>query len=275
MGERGTGKELVARAVHYASARAEAPLVPVHLSGIPPDRVESELFGWARLHDSPPAAPGLFPAAAGGSVLVEDVAEADPSLQVRLLRLLEEGLVFPAGSRQGARLDVRVLAATRHDLGAMVKAGTFRQDLHERLGGITVEVPPLRERGDDLLLLTRHFMERFAMEANRRVPTLSDRAVQVLTGHGWPGNVRELENSIQRLVFGADDDVLDVADLPALLRFSAPRDRHALRSLADVEGEHIRAVVQGVDGNLTRAAEILGINRKTLREKMKRLDPEP
>jgi DNA-binding NtrC family response regulator len=166
-------------------------------------------------------------------------------------------------------VDVRVLAATNKDLSGLVKKGLFREDLFYRLNVITIFMPPLRERGDDILLLARHFIARFSDEIGKTPPRLSDEAIQSLYNYDWPGNVRELENVIQRLVIMTDGDIVDVSDLPYLMRFSALGKTGFTRSLAEVEREYINNVLASVSGNITKAAEILGIDRKTLREKLK------
>ena len=177
------------------------------------------------------------------------------------------------GARRTQKVDVRVLAATNKDLFNLVSKGTFREDLYFRLNVINISVPPLRERGDDILLLARHFAARFAKELEKPVPRFSENALRVLARYDWPGNVRELENVIQRLLVMTDGDLIEIPDLPPLMRFSASAINGLNRSLAEVEKDHIRNVLAKVGGNKTRAAEILGIDRKTLREKLKLSDP--
>lgn len=173
------------------------------------------------------------------------------------------------GSSQSRKVDVRIIAATNKDLPALVKKGAFREDLFFRVNVLSVEIPPLRDRGDDVLLLTQHFATRFAAELGKPVARFSDSVLQALKTCSWPGNVRELENLIQRLVVMADNNVIDIPDLPALMRFTAFKGSRVHRSLAEVEAEHIRSILASVDGNKSRAAEILQIDRKTLREKMR------
>ncbi|HOZ08704.1 MAG TPA: helix-turn-helix domain-containing protein, partial [candidate division Zixibacteria bacterium] len=177
-----------------------------------------------------------------------------------------------APGRRGVhgRVDVWIVAATNKDLEVLVGKDLFREDLFFRLSVITIAVPPLRERGDDVLVLARHFAEKFAGEQGRTTPRLSDGAIEVFRTYNWPGNVRELENVVRRLVVMSDRDVVDIPDLPALMRYSAPKEGGVARRLAEVEGEYIRNVLARVGGNKTKAAEILGIDRKTLREKLKR-----
>ena len=276
-GESGTGKELVARAIHYTSGRASAPFVPVNCGGIPEGLLESELFGHMKgaFTGATDTRAGFFQTADGGTIFLDEISDTSLSMQANLLRVLQDKEVCMVGSTHPRKVDVRVLAATNKDLTALVKKGTFREDLYFRINVISIAVPPLRERGDDILLLTYSFASRFAAESGKPIPKFSDNVLQALKNCYWPGNVRELENLIQRLVVMADSDIIDVPDLPALMRFTALKGSHQNRSLADVEAEHIRAVLSGVDGNKTQAAEILGIDRKTLREKMKhhRLEP--
>jgi two-component system response regulator HydG len=178
--------------------------------------------------------------------------------------------VYMVGSTRPHHVDVRVLAASNKNLASLVEKELFREDLFYRLNVIPIDLPPLRDREDDLLLLIRHFAAIFAEQAERSVPVFTDDALVVLRSYHWPGNVRELQNVVHRLVVMVDGDVIDIPDLPDLMRVSMPRQSSFTRTLADVEAEYIRNVVESVDGNKTRAAEILGIDRKTLREKLKK-----
>jgi len=270
-GESGTGKELVARAIHYASPRAAEPFVPVNCAGIPEGLVESELFGHVKgaFTSATSNRSGLFVEADGGTMFLDEIGELAPATQAKLLRVLQEREVQNVGADRLRKVDVRVIAATNKDLGAMTSHGTFREDLFYRLNVVTIDLPPLRERGDDVLLLASHFLRHFAEQSSRPVPTLSDRIVAALREYSWPGNVRELQNLIQRLIVMTDGDVIDATSLPLAMRFSVPREKGLHRTLDDIEREHIEAVLATVGGNKTRAAEILGIDRKTLREKLK------
>ena len=270
-GESGTGKELVARAIHYGSSRRSAPFVPVNCGGIPEGLIESELFGHARgaFTGATEMRPGLFQTAEGGTIFLDEIGEIAPSMQVKLLRVLQDKEVVMLGSRRPRKIDVRVIAATNKNLPALVEKGSFREDLFFRINVLVLEIPPLRKRGDDVLLLARHFATRFARELEKPPLQFSDDALRVMRGYDWPGNVRELENVVQRLAVMLEEGVVDVPDLPSLMRFAAPKGTGAHRSLAQVEAEHIRSVLGAVGDNKTRAAEILGIDRKTLREKLK------
>jgi len=271
-GESGTGKELVSRAVHYSSGRASAPFVPVNCGGIPEGLLESELFGFVRgaFTGANESRAGFFQTADGGTIFLDEIAETSLSMQVKLLRVLQDGEVYMIGANRSRRVDVRVLAATNKDLHALVKKGLFREDLFFRLSVITIAVPPLRDRGDDILMLARYFAKKFADDLERPTPEFSPEVLEALRQYSWPGNVRELENLVQRLIVMSDRETIDISELPPLMRFSLPRASGLNRTLAEVETEHIRNVLAEVDGNKTRAAEILGIDRKTLREKLKR-----
>lgn len=275
-GDSGTGKELVARAIHYGSPRASAPFVPVNCGGIPESLLESELFGHAKGAFTGALAHrnGFFQSAEGGTLFLDEVSEMSIAMQVKLLRVLQEKEVPMVGAPKALKVDVRIIAATNKDLLSLVKKGVFREDLFFRLNVINLFIPPLRERGDDILLLAKHFAAKFAAESGQAIPEFSHSALHTLRAYAWPGNVRELENVIHRLVVMSDGVMIDVPDLPELMRFSALRSPVVQRSLAEVEQEHIRNVLAASAGNRTRAAEILDIDRKTLREKLKRYGME-
>ncbi len=274
LGESGTGKELVARAIHYNSPCTSAPFVPVNCGGIPEGLLESELFGHVKgaFTGATESRAGFFHAADGGTIFLDEIGETIPSMQVKLLRVLDDKEICMVGSSQTRRIDVRILAATNKDLHALVQKGIFRKDLFYRLNVITITIPPLRERADDVLLVARHCANKFAKELGKPVPCFSDDALHVLKNYDWPGNVRELENVIQRLVVMTDGDIIEVPDLPSLMRFSALRKTVFDRTLADVEAEYICNVLTSVKGNKTHAAKILGIDRKTLREKINNME---
>ena len=275
-GESGTGKELVARAIHYGSTRSSSPFVPVNCGGIPEGLLESELFGHLKgaFTGATQSRAGFFHTADGGTIFLDEISEMSLSMQVKLLRVLQDKQICMVGSDRMRKVDVRILAATNKDLHDLVKKGIFREDLFYRLNVITISIPPLRERGDDIILLAHHFATRFAAESGPPGGGLrfSDKALQSLRSYNWPGNVRELENVIQRLVVMTDGDLIEVPDLPDLCRFSALRKADFTRTLAEVEAEYISNVLAETDGNKTRAAEILGIDRKTLREKLKKVE---
>lgn len=276
-GESGTGKELAARAIHYGSERSSSPFVAVNCGGIPEGLVESELFGHVKgaFTGASESRAGFFHTADGGTIFLDEISEMSLSMQVKLLRVLQDKQICMVGSDRTRKVDVRILAATNKDLHGLVKKGLFREDLFYRLNVITVSMPPLRERGDDVILLAHYFADRFSEEFGKSSLRFSDKALQGLGSYNWPGNVRELENVIQRLVVMTDGDVIDVPDLPEFCRFSVAGRAGFNRTLAEVENEYITNVLASVGGNKTRAAEILGIDRKTLREKLKKADKLP
>jgi two-component system, NtrC family, response regulator HydG len=272
-GESGTGKEMVARAVHYGGPRAPAPFVPVNCGAIPEGLIESELFGYVKgaYTGADHTRAGYFQTAEGGSLFLDEIAETSPSMQVKLLRALQDGEIAMVGSSRAVRVDVRIIAATNKDLAALVARGSFREDLFYRLNVLAIKVPPLRERGDDFLLLVRHFAGRYAAEYGREPPGFTDRALEAFRRYDWPGNVREMENVIQRILLTGESETIDVSDLPRLMRFAAPRVASAITTLEQMEADHIARVMSSVGGNKSRAASLLGIDRKTLGAKLKRL----
>ncbi len=273
-GESGTGKELVARAIHYSGPRASAPFVPVNCGGIPEGLLESELFGSVRgaFTGATATRPGFFQAADGGSLFLDEISETSLAMQVKLLRVLQDRQVCMVGSTHSRAVDLRVIAATNKDLAELVRQGRFREDLYYRLNVIPLELPPLRERGDDILLLIRHFTDKYAARQERVAPRFSDEALRLLRRHSWSGNVRALENVVQRMVVMVDGDSIEASDLPPLLRTARLPSLRLDRTLAEVEQDYVRRVVDSVGGNKSKAAQILGIDRKTLRVKLRRAE---
>ncbi|MFI4855331.1 MAG: sigma-54-dependent transcriptional regulator [Phycisphaerales bacterium JB065] len=281
-GESGTGKELVARAIHYRGASAAAPFLAVNCAAIPESLIESELFGHAKgsFTGATTAREGFFVAANGGSLFLDEVAELSPIAQAKLLRVLQEHAVQPVGSDRSRSVDVRIIAATNKDLEAMTREGKFREDLYFRLHVLPIEIPPLRDRGDDVVQLLRHFLAAAAESSSVSAPRVTDAAIEALRRYSWPGNVRELQNIVQRLVIFADSGVIDTVDLPVVMRYVSPAGQGgadgfhgAHRTLREVELAHIRSVLASVDGNKTRAAAILGMDRKSLRKKLNEAEP--
>jgi len=270
-GETGTGKELVARAIHYSSPRATAPFVPVNCGGIPEGLLERELFGHLRgsFTGATETRAGFFQTANGGTLLLDEISETSPQMQVKLLRVIQEKEVCMIGDTRPFPLDVRIVAATNKSLLELVRRDAFREDLYYRLAVLLIDVPPLRDRGEDVLRLGRYFAEKFARQVDREPPQLSEEAAAALQAYDWPGNVRELENLVQRVLVMHEGPVVELSDLPAHMRFSVSRPEGAHRSLRDVERAHIQRVLDSVEGNKSEAARILGITRKTLREKLK------
>jgi DNA-binding NtrC family response regulator len=267
IGDSGTGKELVARAIHAHGRRANRPFVPINCGALTESVLESELFGHARgaftgaISDTK----GIFEQANGGTVFLDEIGETSAALQVKLLRVLQEGEVRPVGGSRLVKVDVRVVAATNVDLEREVAGQRFRQDLFYRLSVIVIRVPALRERREDIPLLIQTFLENACSRAGRRVE-LSPAAIGALAAYRWPGNVRELENTIERLVVLSRGSIVDVQDLP--FKASGP-DLHErlfadLPSLDELERRYLVHVIEQVGGNRTRAAEVLGIDRRTL-----------
>jgi DNA-binding NtrC family response regulator len=271
-GESGTGKELVARAIHYAGPRSSAPFVPVNCTAIPDSLLESELFGHVKgaFTGANSSRAGFFQIADGGTIFLDEIGDASLNLQSKLLRVIQNKEIFMVGSSQVRKVDARIIAATHKDLAALVKKEHFREDLFYRLNVIDIHIPPLRERPEDVPPLVNYFVSLLCREMKQKPPTFSDKALEALINYSWPGNIRELENLLQRLLVIVENDLIDVADLPHPMRFCIGQSPGAQKTLAEMEAEHIARVLAEVDNNKTRAAEILGIDRKTLREKLKR-----
>jgi two-component system response regulator HydG len=271
-GDSGTGKELVARAIHYNSPRASSPFIPVNCGGIPETLLESELFGHVKgaFTGASESRAGFFQTADGGSIFLDEISETSSAMQVKLLRVLQEKEVYMVGATKSVRVDVRIIAATNKELQNLVKKNLFREDLYFRLNVINIAIPPLKDRGDDVIILAKHFVKKYSEEYGMKPFEFTDKALQTLRHYHWQGNVRELQNMIQSIVVMSESEVIDVSDLPPIMRFSAMSGSGYTRTLEDVEAEYINNVLQSVQGNKTRAAEILGIDRKTLREKLKK-----
>jgi two-component system response regulator HydG len=271
-GESGTGKELVARGIHYHGTRARAPFVPINCGGIPESLLESELFGHVKgaFTGATESRAGFFQAADGGTVFLDEISETSLAMQVKLLRVLQDKEIRMVGGSQQVKVDVRIIAATNKKLLDLVCRQLFREDLYFRINVIAIDVPPLRERGDDVILLARHFVLKYAEELGKEPPRFSGGVLDALRSYHWPGNVRELENVIHRLLVMNESGTVDVSDLPSVMRFSVGNGLGPLRTLAEVEAEHVRSVLESVNGNKTQAARVLGIDRKTLREKLRR-----
>jgi DNA-binding NtrC family response regulator len=269
VGESGTGKELVARALHRNSQRASRPFVAINCGAITETLLESELFGHTRgaFTGAVADAKGIFEQAQGGTVFLDEIGETSAALQVKLLRVLEEGEVRPVGGSRPIKVDNRVVAATNRDLERAVAEQQFRADLYYRLSVIVIRLPALRERREDIPLLVSAFLKTAWKRIGRQVE-LSSGALNVLLAHDWPGNVRQLENTIERIVMFSPGSVVGPDDLPTLLQ-NARRDTPAglfedLPTLEEVERRYIEHVLQAVRRNRTRAADVLGIDRRTL-----------
>jgi len=279
LGETGTGKELVARTLHKQSRRNTAQFIPLNCSALPEALLESELFGHKRgaFTDAKSDHKGLFLEAEGGTLFLDEIGEIPMALQPKLLRALEERRVRPVGGNAEVAFDVRIIAATNRDLESAVEEGLFREDLFYRLNVIQVEVPPLRARGTDVLLLARHFMEYFSHRTGKQVAGLSNTAAQKLLAYSWPGNVRELRNAIERAVALTRFEKLAVEDLPKKIRayrsdhiLMGTHDPTELISMEEIERRYILHVLKTVGDNRTLAARILKLDRKTLYRKLQR-----
>ena len=289
-GESGTGKDLVAKAIHYGSQRAEGPFVAINCAALPATLIESELFGYEKgaFTDAKARKEGLFEQAEGGTLLLDEIGELELSLQAKLLRVLEEGAFRRVGGLKDIPLDVRVLAASNRDLKAESEAGRFRLDLYYRLSIIQIDIPPLRERGDDVLLLSQHYIDTIGARLKRnKVDGLSAEAQEVFRKYDWPGNVRELRNVIERALILEDADKITIEYLPGGLlaparvaqtagatqsvatRFVLPDEG---LSLDEAELSFVRQAIERSGGNQTRAAELLGISRDQLRYRLKKLE---
>ncbi|SEA76312.1 DNA-binding transcriptional response regulator, NtrC family, contains REC, AAA-type ATPase, and a Fis-type DNA-binding domains [Flavobacterium gillisiae] len=268
-GESGTGKELVARAIHYEGAFSSKPFIAVNCGAIPENLMESELFGYVKgaFTGANDTRDGFFQAAAGGTIFLDEIGTAPLAVQTRLLRVLQEKEVSMIGSQKTQKIELRIIAATNNDLYEMSSKGSFREDLYYRLNVVNIETPPLRNRKSDIRLLITTFLNKYGGEYNKSKITISEKAILVLMRHSWPGNVRELENVIQRMIIMSGNQI-EVGDVPEYLKYPMPFEKEELRTLKDIEKAHILKVLAAVDNNKTRAAEILQIDRKTLRQKI-------
>jgi len=280
-GESGTGKEVIARAIHQQSPRRERPFVAVNGGAIPENLLESELFGHAKgaFTGASRAHRGLFTEAHQGTLFLDEIAELPPSLQVKLLRAIQEEEIRPVGEAKPRQVDVRVIAATARDLAHEIAEERFREDLFYRLNVVRLEVPPLRERREDIPLLVDHFLGRFRDSLGKNVRRVSDAALELLVAYTWPGNVRELENLIERAMILTDDDVIEASALPSAV-VSAPSTREGdgkepnedlglKRARQGFEAQIIRKALAQTGGNRTHAAKLLEISHRALLYKIK------
>ncbi len=274
-GDSGTGKELVARFLHERSRRAKGPFVAINCGALPEPLLESELFGHVRgaFTGAVTDKKGLFEAASHGTLLLDEIAETPPAIQVKLLRALQEREIRRVGATTSIGTDVRIVAATNRDLEQAVARREFRRDLYYRLNVINVVIPPLRERREDIVPLARLFLERYAAAQGKDIRAISAEALDLLTSYAWPGNVRELENVIERAVVLATRDRITVADLPPALREGggslAPGESMPRLPLRDLERRAILATLEHHHGNRTRTAKDLGISLHTLWRRLK------
>jgi DNA-binding NtrC family response regulator len=273
-GETGTGKELVARAIHELGGRKDRPFVAVNCSAIAPTLMESEIFGHVRgsFTGADRDKAGLFQAAHKGTLFLDEVGELPMELQPKFLRVLQEGEILRVGDSRPIKVDVRILAATARDLSGEQGEKRFRDDLFYRLAVLDLHIPPLRERRQDIELLTRHFLERIAARENRQLPAITEEALEVLMGYHWPGNVRELENLMEKTMIFCRSETIDLSSLPWETR-RKKRDRaedfSLKRATVRLEKEFIRKSLAATSGNRTKAAELLEISLRALLYKIK------
>ena len=269
-GGSGTGKELVAKAIHYNSPRSDRPFIPFNCGAIPETLVESELFGHTKgaFTGAVQAKKGLFEEASGGTLFLDEISTILPSVQVKLLRVLQEKEVMRVGSTERTKIDVRMIAATNENLEENVKKGKFREDLFYRLHVFPIFLPDLKDRKEDIPLLAYHFLELYSKEAKKEIRGISKEAIKLLLEYHWPGNVRELENTIERAVIMTDQDYLLPNDLPKdLIEGISEMIRRGVKdrkSLDDIKSEYIKEILKEAGGNKRIAAEILRVNPRTL-----------
>ncbi|MEW5743570.1 MAG: sigma-54 dependent transcriptional regulator [Myxococcota bacterium] len=287
-GESGTGKELVATALHDGSSRRDKPLIKINCAAIPKDLMESELFGYERgaFTGAVTSKPGRFELADGGTLFLDEIGEVPVEMQVKLLRVLQESEFERVGGIKTTRVDVRLIAATNRDLEKEIEAGRFRKDLYYRLNVVPIHLAPLRERSSDVPLLVRHFIEKYNKRLNKKIEGISDEALARLQSYPWPGNIRELENLMERVLLFADGPRIELKDLPEPVRGGVqtptpvpgeavpqpgekPLKDFLKEKQAEIEKSFIVQALQKTDGNVTRAAKLLQISRKSLQTKMK------
>lgn len=282
-GESGTGKELAARAIHKRSAFRDGPFVAINCAALPENLLESELFGHAKgaFTDAREARLGLFQQADGGTLFLDEIGDFPLSLQAKLLRAMEQRTVRPVGGNQEAPFEARILTATNRDLERAVEEGRYREDFYYRINVIQLELPPLRARGSDVLLISRHLVKHFARQSDKQVKGITEAAAERLLSYDWPGNVRELRNVIERAVALTQTEKLIVDDLPESVRnYRQSRmtidslNPEELQPLEAVERRYIRHVLKSVNDNRTEAARILGIDRKTLYRRLKEYEAD-
>ena len=269
-GESGTGKELIARAIHYKGSFAGNPFIAVNCGAIPENLLESELFGYEKgaFTGANQNKEGFFQAANTGTIFLDEIGTAPASVQVRLLRVLQEKEVTKIGATKPQKIQIRIIAATNEDLYQQVQKGTFREDLYYRLNVVDIHVPNLHERKEDIPLLVQYFLSKYAKEYAKDKIQLSDRIYEIFERYPWPGNIRELENCIQKLTIMNEDQV-DLPQLPKHFKYKIETTgKETFVPLEQMEKQYIQKVLSSVDNNKTKAAEILKINRKTLRSKL-------
>jgi len=268
-GESGTGKELVARAIHYQGKFSREPFIAVNCGAIPENLLEAELFGYTKgaFTGADTTRNGFFQAANRGTIFLDEIGNASLAVQSRLLRVLQEKEVIKVGAQKPEKVDIRIITATNSNLLDLIKKGAFREDLYYRLTVVEIQVAPLRDRKGDIPLLVEKFIFKYGVEYKDGLVNISEQALAILQRYDWPGNIRELENIIQRAVIMSDRSI-DVEHLPETLKYPINFPDSALVSLKEIEKQHIQKVLNFTNNNKTKAAEILGIDRKTIRQKL-------
>jgi DNA-binding NtrC family response regulator len=273
LGETGTGKELFTRAIHFNSSRRNKPFIPINCSAIPDNLLESELFGHVKgaFTGATQSQRGLFEEADSGTVFLDEIADLNPALQAKLLRVIDDHEIRPVGSTQSRKVDIRIIAATNKDLVKAVKEGLCREDLYYRLNVVTLNLPPLREHREDILLLAKHFLSIYAQEIGKPIRGFHETAVRLLTDYPWPGNVRELQNIVERAVLITDRDIIYPEHLPEGIKTTNPYILEALDKSLSIEN-YTKQFIERYQSSLTeqKLAEKLGITRKALWEKRKK-----
>ncbi len=271
-GETGTGKELIAKAIHAKSKRAKYPFIAINCGAMPDTLLESELFGHQKgaFTGAIQSRKGFFEVISGGTLFLDEIGEISPKMQVDLLRVLEEKQITRIGSSDPIDVDFRLISATRQDLEKEITEGNFREDFYYRINVINIHIPPLRRRKEDIPLLINHFLQKYSHETAKRVDHVSRDTIEQLKHYDWPGNVRELANAIERAVVLSKSRTLKTEDFPFLQ--SSPAHRSGTLSLREMEKEYIREILEDSDWNITRAAKVLDINRVTLHKKINRLN---
>jgi len=276
-GESGTGKELISKAIHSRSPRKENPFVPVNCAALPENLLEVELFGHEKgaFTDASYKKEGMFEVADKGTIFLDEISDMSLRMQAKILRVIQERSFYRLGGTKPVQVDVRILAATNKDLEEMMRKGSFREDLYYRLNVISLTIPPLRERKEDIPLLAQHFLTKYTALHGKRVRSISPYVMDRLSRYEWPGNVRELENAMERAIILSSGETILFEDLPPYLQPSLSREESPSSSLEEVEKKLILDTLRAVKGNQTRAAELLGIHRNTLRRKLKRYHIQP
>lgn len=273
LGETGTGKELFARVIHHSSSRKEMPFVPINCSAIPEHLLESELFGHVKgaFTGAVISKKGLFEEADGGTVFLDEIGDISPALQVKLLRVLEDQLIRPVGSTKAEKVDTRYITATNRNLGEAVKRGAFREDLYYRINTISMRIPPLRERRDDIPLLVHYYVSKYSKELGKAGKEIDPSALDILENYDWPGNIRELQNVIERAILISDGNRITADSLPDMVRTEVAPGNGGMEDMLSIE-EYTKAFISKFQDSHTeqQLADLLGITRKSLWEKRKK-----